>query len=162
MQEVKVKVIYEPSPEYLLDPEYNRHRDAIGLGFSLFRYQTEDVTIRYTPHEGLIIAEIEWHGFYPIIFKIGRQKLWTKADKVEAIRKRDLKELLKKHIKEYGDGKVFFLSGLKTLKQVIKYVYSSKWRKIWDYLEDHYYYRLTSIKYLHELITILEYAEDPC
>lgn len=160
---VKVVVLYEPTPEYLLDKEYDKVRKgATGLGFDLFRVEYGNFVIRYTPHNDYIIAEIEHHGYYPIVFKIGKSLLWTKADKIEAVRKQDLKKLLEEHKERYGDGRVNLISDLKTLKDIIRYLYPKQWRRILIYLIEHYYYRLTNIKYLHELIKLLDIIEEEC
>jgi hypothetical protein len=167
MRQVKLQVIYEPSPEYLLDSQYDKLRaKAKGLGYRLFyvEYDRGEYTpaVSYTPlNREVIIAEFQWQiAEYPIIFRIGKSLYITKADRVEAVRKQDLKSLLQTHLQAYGDGRVHLYDGLKGVKKLIKYLYPKNFREVWDYLEDEYYYRLTSIKYLHELIKILELAEE--
>jgi hypothetical protein len=170
MREVKLQVVYEPSPDYLLDKEYDKLRvKARGLGYRLFyvkyvKYDRDEYTpvVSYTPlNREVIVAEFQWQiAEYPIIFRIGKKSYITRADDVEVVGKRDLKSLLQTHLQKYGDGTVYIYNDLKGVKQLIKYLYPKNFRKVWDYLEDEYYYRLTSIKYLHELIKILELAEE--
>lgn len=157
---MKVKVLYEPSCEYLLDPNYDvLAKKALALGYDLFKVKYEDLTVRYTPFKNYIIAEFERNGYYPIIFRLGKTVLWTKADKVEAIKKDSLIELLEKHKQEYGDGKVYIIDDLRGVKKLVKFIYGKRWRRVWDFIEDEYYYRLTNIKYLHELIDLLKFVK---
>jgi len=166
MRQVKLQVIYEPSPEYLLDSQYDKLRaKARGLGYRFFYVEYDrgehSPVISYTPNGDVIIAEFQWQtAEYPIIFRIGKRLYITKADRVEVVRKQDLRSLLQTHLQAYGDGRVHLYDDLKGVKQLIKYLYPKNFREVWDYLEDEYYYRLTSIKYLHELIKILELAEE--
>jgi len=166
MRQVKLQVIYEPSPDYLLDPQYDKlYSEARSLGYRFFYVEYDRSewapVVSYTPlNRKMIVAEFQWQAQYPMIFRIGKSKYVTKADHVEVVRKQDLKSLLQKHLQAYGDGRVYLYDDLKGVKQLMKYLYPKHFRKVWDYLEDQYYYRLTSIKYLHELIKILELAEE--